>query len=99
MKRFWDVIGEILAVVYVVVFAFLIINANFTLVDNADVLTVLNSIREWGALAIVAVVGFEAIARRNFIFKLIFIILIALIVIFLFFPGTYENLIGAFKAA
>lgn len=43
------------------------------------------------------VVGLEAMSKRNFIFQIIFLALLALIVIFLFFPGTYENLIGIVK--
>ena len=43
------------------------------------------------------VVGFETISKRNIIFKIIFIALFALIVVFMFFPGTYENLINLVK--
>lgn len=41
--------------------------------------------------------GLEAISKRNVIFQIIFVLLLALIVVFMFFPGTYENLIGIVK--
>ena len=96
LEKVFDIIGEILAVVMVVVFALLIINANFNFLPAA-VLNVFEIIRTYGSLVLIAVVGLEAMAKRNFVFQLIFIALLALIVIFMFFPGTYENLIGLVK--
>ena len=46
------------------------------------------------ALVLIAVVGLEAMAKRNFIFQIIFLALLALIVVFLFFPDTYNSFIG-----
>lgn len=94
MSKFWDVIGEILAVLLVIVFAFMIINANFNWVTDETVLKVFNIIRNYGSLLLVGVVGLEAISKRNVVFQIIFVALMAIIVIFLFFPGTYANLIA-----
>ena len=96
LEKVFDIIGEILAVVLVVVFALLIINANFSFLPDA-VLNVFEVIRTYGSLVLIAVVGLEAMSKRNFIFQIIFLALLALIVVFLFFPGTYENLIGLIK--
>ena len=96
LEKVFDIIGEILAVVMVVVFALLIINANFSFLPDA-VLNVFEVIRTYGSLILIAVVGLEAMSKRNFIFQIIFLALLALIVVFLFFPGTYENLIGLIK--
>lgn len=96
LEKVFDIIGEILAVVLVVVFALLIINANFSFLPDA-VLNVFEVIRTYGSLILIAVVGLEAMAKRNFIFQIIFLALLALIVVFLCFRGTYENLIGLIK--
>ena len=96
LEKVFDIIGEILAVVMVVVFALLIINANFNFLPDA-VLNVFEVIRTYGSLVLIAVVGLEAMAKRNFIFQISFLALLALSVVFLFFPGTYENLIGIVK--
>jgi hypothetical protein len=94
MEKFWDIVGEILAVALVVVYALLILNANFNFISNVTVLKIFDFLRTYGSLVLIGVVGLEAMAKRNFIFKLIFLILCAIIVVFLFFPDTYSNLIG-----
>ena len=96
LEKVFDILGEIIAVVLVITFALLIIDANFKFLP--DVLyNILNVIRNSGALVLIAVVGLEAISKRNIIFKILFLAMLALIVIFLFFPGTYENLINLVK--
>ena len=61
LEKVFDIIGEILAVVMVVVFALLIINANFSFLPDA-VLNVFEVIRTYGSLVLIAVVGLEAMA-------------------------------------
>ena len=96
LEKVFDILGEIIAVVLVITFALLIIDANFEFLP--DVLyNILTVIRNYGALVLIAVVGLEAISKRNIIFRIIFYLLLALIVVFLFFPGTYDNLINLVK--
>lgn len=94
----WDIIGEILAVLLVVVYAVLILNANFCFITNETLYKILDIIRTYGSLALIAVVGLEAMCKRNIILRIVFYLLCALIVVFLFFPGTYENLIGVISS-
>lgn len=96
-EKIWDILGEILAVVLVLTYAALILNANFAFIPEGVFLNVLEIIRTYGSLVLVGVVGLEAMSKRNVIFQIIFLALCALIVIFLFFPGTYENLIAIVK--
>lgn len=95
LEKIWDVLGEILAVMLVVTYALLILNANFSFLTNETLIKVLDILRNYGSLALIGIVGMEAMARRNFILKLIFLAFVAIIVIFLFFPATYANFIGA----
>ncbi len=98
MKKFFDVLGGILAVVLVLVFVVLLINANFPFIPaNSWIMMVLDVLRNYGALALIGIVGLEAISKWHWIFKILFLLCLALIVIFLFFPGTYANLIGMIK--
>ena len=94
MEKVWDIIGEILAVVMVLVYALLIINAKFQFIPEGTFKNILEIIRTYGSILLVAVVGLEAMSKRNVIFQIIFIALLALIVVFLFFPETYQNLIN-----
>ena len=95
LEKVFDIIGEILAVIYIIVFALLLIDAQWPFISNVDWLyNAFKIIWQYGAFVIAAIVGLEAMVKRNFLFFLIFCILIALCVMFLFFPGTYSNLLG-----
>jgi len=92
LEKVFDILGEILAVCLVLVYILWIINLNFAFLPDGFV-EVLNVVKEYGALLLIAVVGLEAISKRNIVFRIIFYLMLALIVIFLFFPGTYESLL------
>lgn len=94
LEKVFDVLGEILAVLLVVVYIVLLANAQWDFIPNDTLLRVLDIIRTYGSLLLVAVVGMEAMSKRSFILRVIFYACIAIIVIFMFFPATYENLIS-----
>ena len=94
LGKLWDVLSQIVAVIVIAVYAVLIVNANFNFIPAGTFLNILDIIRTYGSLAVLGLVGLEATSRWPFILKIIFLVLCAVIVIFLFFPGTYENLIG-----
>jgi hypothetical protein len=94
LEPFFDILGEILAVVMVVVYIVSLANAQWGFITNATVLNILAIIRTYGALLLVAVVGLEAMSKRNIVLRLIFYACLAIIVIFMFFPDTYTQLIG-----
>ena len=96
-EKVWDIIGEILAVLLVLIYAVLIINANFSFIPEGTIMNILEIARTYGSLILVAVVGLEAMSKRNIIFQIIFLAILALIVVFLFFPDTYQNLIHVIK--
>ena len=93
-EKLFDILGEILAVVLVLVYAVLIIDSNFDFIPDGTFMNILQILRTYGSLALVGIVGLEAMSKRNLLFQIIFLALIALIVVFLFFPGTYENFIN-----
>lgn len=96
LEKLFDVLGEILAFVTIVVWVLVIINQNFNFLPTeiADILTVSKS---WLLLALVGIVGFEATIKRNIIIRLVFYILLAVLIIFHCFPGTYDYLVGLIK--
>ncbi len=94
LEPLFDVLGEILAVLLVAVYIVCLANAQWSFIGNETVLYILDLVRTYGALLLVGVVGLEAMSKRNFVFRVIFYAAVAVIVIFLFFPGTYTNLIG-----
>ena len=96
LEKVLDILGEIFAVLTVVLYAVLIINANWTFIPAGLFFDILLVIKNYAALAVVLSVSFEAMVKRNFVFKVIFLILLAIIVIFQFFPGTWTNITKLF---
>ena len=96
LEKILDILGEICAVLTVVLYAVLIINANWTFIPAGTFFDILLVIKNYAALAVVLIVSFEAMVKRNFVFKIIFLVLLAVIVIFQFFPGTWTNITKVF---
>ncbi len=95
MSKFLDIVGEIVAVLLVLVWIVLLANAQWNFLDSVPtLLNILNLIRAYGGLILMAIVGLEAMSKRNIVLRIVFLACLAIIVVFLFFPGTYENLIG-----
>ena len=94
LEKVFDVMGEIIAVIMVAVYILALANAQWQFITNATLLNIINIALTYGSLLLVAVVGLEAISKRNIVLRIIFYACLAIIVIFLFFPGTYKNLIG-----
>lgn len=94
LEKLWDTLGEILAVILVVAYAVLILNATLQFITNDTVLFILDILRNYGTLALIGVVGMEAMCKRCLALRIVFLALCAVIVVFLFFPATYDNFIG-----
>lgn len=96
LEKIFDILGEICAVLTVALYAVLIINANWTFIPEGLFFDILLVIKNYAALAVVLIVSFEAMVKRGFIFKIIFLVLLAVIVLFQFFPGTWANITSIF---
>jgi len=96
LEKIFDALGEIVAFLTVVLYAVLIINATWTFIPEGTLLNVLMVAKTYASLVLVIIVGLEATVKRNFIIRLIFLILVAIIIIFQFFPGTWANIANIF---
>lgn len=98
MQKLFDIIGKILALVWLVNFVLWVTNANWGYLNSIDILVkIVDAIYAWGALLLVAIVGFEAVAKRHLVIKIIYLIILAACVVFMFFPGATDqifNIIG-----
>ena len=92
MEKVFDIMGEILAVLTVALYAVLFINANWSFIPEGAILNTLKIIKDYAALIVVAIVGCEAMVKRNFILKVVFLLLVAIVVVAMFFPGTWTNI-------
>lgn len=88
LSKFFNVLGEILAVLTITLIAFLYLNGTFKFVTDANVVSLLWKIREYMILGTVIIVGLEFAVKRSFAFFVIFVLLAAVAVVFSFFPDA-----------
>lgn len=93
-KELLGLLGEVIAFFTVILFAVLIANANWPFINPGVFLDILNVCKFYAPFALVVVVGLEFISSRNWIVRIIFYAIIAAIIVFQFFPGTWANFIG-----
>ncbi len=98
LKSLLDILGGIAAFLTVAVYLVLIIHGNWAFLPE-KVYNVLVVIRTWAPLVVVAITGLEFVSTKGFILKLIFLIALAGIVIFMFFPGTWNAFVGIVNGA
>ena len=99
-KQILDCIGCIAAVVTILAYLILCINsvpgwefiAKGTFVSN-----VLLAIQTWAPLVVVGIVGWEFVADKSFVIRVLFYAAIALLVVFMFFPSTWTQVVGFVK--
>ena len=94
LEPFFDTVGEILAVVLVATYVIILTNAKWDYIQIEMILDILQMINMYGALALVGIVGMEAMSKRHVIFRIAFILALAFIFVFLFMPETYAQIMG-----
>lgn len=94
-KQIFDVIGGIAAVVTVLVYILLCINSQWPFIQpNTTIFKVLTVIQVYAPMVVVAIVGIEFFSTKNIVFRILFYLAIAFVVIFMFFPATWSNFVG-----
>lgn len=92
-KSLFDWLGGIAAFLTVAVYAILVINANWSFIPES-VLNVLAVIKTWAPLVVVAITGFEFTRGKGLITKILFYALMAVVILSMFFPGTWDEFVG-----
>ncbi len=91
------ILAETIAFLTIILYVVMLINANWQFIYSDGILNVLNVLMFYAPFALVLVVGLQVTSRQPFFVRVIFYIAIALIIVFQFFPGTWDNLIGIVK--
>lgn len=92
-----DILGllaETIAFFTIILYLVLVINANWTFINPGSLLNILNALKVYAPLALLLVVGLQVTSRQPFTIRIIFYLAIAAIIIFQFFPATWENFVG-----
>ena len=67
VEKIFDILGEIMALLTIVLYAVLIINANWSFIPEGKILDILLIIKDYAALIVVAIVGFEAMVKLKMV--------------------------------
>lgn len=97
-KQILDVVGMLCAAITILVYLVLCINATWEFIPaDSFVMNVLRVIQTYAPLAVVGIVGLEFVSEKSLVMKIIFYVAIALVVVFMFFPSTWNNFVGVIK--
>ena len=99
LKAILNIIGGIAAFLTVFVYLTLIIASQGWFTLPAAVTNVLEICRTWAPLVVVAIAGLEFVSNKNLIIKLLFLVALAGVVIFMFFPATWTQFVGIVNGA
>ena len=92
-----SILAETIAFFTIVLYLVMLINANWTFITSDSILNILNILKFYAPLALLLVVGLQVTSKQPFVVRIIFYIAIALIIVFQFFPATWESFVGIIK--
>lgn len=92
LEKVFDFLGEIIAFITIAIWAVWCIDTNFSFLPPT-IRAILDFAKNWGTLLLVAVEGFECTIKRNIIIRIVFYLLLAVVIIFQFFPDTWNVII------
>lgn len=94
-KQVLSTVGCLAAALTIIVYLVLCIHSAWPFIDEASfIYNVLIVARTWAPLVVVGITGLEFSADKGLVVKLIVYISIALVVVFMFFPSTWDNFVG-----
>ena len=94
-KKVLDILGMFCAVITIVAYLLLVIDAQWSFLGNVSWLyNILLVIKTYAPLVVVAIVGLEFVSTKGLLIRIIYYAMIALIVISMFFPATWQQLVG-----
>lgn len=90
----FNLIGQLTAFLTIVVYICVILDANLHFIPEGELLVAFKTLKTYAPLVLVLVVGLQFAQERDFLIKLALYISIVVIILFQFFPGTWQNFIG-----
>lgn len=95
MAEFLDFIGKVIAVLMVIRYAALIVENYYSFLPTEGLFfDIINYIGLYAPMALMVVVGLEAVWDKSELLKLVMLVICAAIVIFSFFPDVWTTIIN-----
>ncbi len=95
LQKVFDMLSKLCAFVLILTYVVFAINSNWTFINNETILNVIQYIMYYGPLVIASLVAIEFTIKRNIVLQILVYLLIAVMIIFQFFPGTWSSIITA----
>ncbi len=94
-KQILSCIGNVAAAITILVYLALCINSTWTFIDSGSfIYNVLQVIKTWAPLVVVGITGLEFVSTKSLLVRIVFYVAIAAVVVFMFFPDTWNNFVG-----
>jgi len=94
LKKFFSILGGIMAFLTIIALAIIFINAQWTFIHNEVVLQVLAYVKTYALIATVGITALEFSADKGIVVFVVTALLVALVVIFSFLPNVKDVIIG-----
>ena len=98
LQKHFDALSKLCAFVLVIAYVLFAINSNWEFINNETIANIITYVIYYGPLVIVSLVAVEFAVKRNIVVQILIYLLLAVMIIFQFFPGTWGNIIQAFGA-
>jgi hypothetical protein len=92
MKKLFNALGQFFGFLTILLYAFLFINAIFNFNVPAEVMVILQTIQMYAMFVVCGLAGFEFVSGKK-ILALVYFLLLALVVVFSFFPDLRDQII------
>jgi len=94
LSKILSVVNKILAFVVLLAYALFAINLKWEFITNGTLMNVIDIIKYYGPLIICSLVLLEFGLKRNIIIKIVVFAVIAIAIVFQFFPDTFNWVVG-----
>lgn len=94
VEKILDVLGGVISIIALLAYILHMLNANFGLFDTLPVIIpqIIAGIQQYAFIVLLSVVVLETTAKTNMVIRIIFYVLIAAVIIFQFFPATWQQI-------
>ncbi len=95
LSKILSVVNKILAFAVLLSYALFAINSNWVFITNDTIMSILQAIMHYGPLVMCGMIMVEFAIKRNIIIQIVVYAVIAVAIIFQFFPGTLDSIFSA----
>lgn len=97
-SKFFTIFAEVLAILTILLYIVFVVNANWEFITDSTILNILSLARYYAPLLLVSIIAIEFAVKHSIFIQIIIYLLIAVVVIFQFFPGTWDSIMNVFGA-